>query len=689
MTNKEIFLETADKIGKRLVNQAVWNNNICTWNVNVPDRTNYQLKKSLTEPAGGGIYQGTAGISVFLSELYKQTNDAELKKTVMGAVKHSIEEAKKLPFSSFGFHSGRIGIAYAVNKCGQIFNNEEYLKTALGLVLEMRGNESKDIGIDMIAGAGGAIPIILQLAEYYNNDQLFEIAFDLGENLIRTANYELTGWSWGSNRETQARNLCGYAHGAAGIGHALLELYNASGSNYFLYAAEQAFIYERQFFNPQENNWPDFRHGELGLYYYYESREQLRERAKNGEFGPYQNKYMSAWCHGAPGIGLSRLRAYELLKDNIYKVEAERAIENTIKSISIEQQNYSMCHGALGNAETLIYGYQVLDNPDYLNKAEEIAIKGWESAEKINKPWRCGTMNSMSDPSFMLGEAGIGYYFLKLVNIDTPSLLIPTTKRRETLIHAKKERVVLINAHLDKYFHRSFHLLNKFSPSLLDEIKTGAANSTLNDSLADKVIGMIEKTISVTEDETLKKYLQDSLSIEKGTINIIKDNKDCTKDFIYSLKKEDFHFLDKEKALLFKHSLSYQLSLNCNWNEYEYKDELPAEQKGDYLIIDQQNMPVLKKLNMLTGFILKELNHPLSINSIVNKVGENFEIENETERKSFEKKIISQLMELYNADIIQSDGVIKSSVDENQETGNGSLESDKCEKCHSKSAHIH
>ncbi len=689
MTNKGIFLETADRIGKRLVKQTVWSNSICTWNVNVPDRTNYQLKKSTTEPAGGGIYQGTAGIAVFLSELYKQTNDIELKKTAIGAVKHAIEEAKKLPLSSFGFHSGRIGIAYAANKCGQIFSDEEHLKTALDLVLDMKGNESKDTGMDVIGGAGGSIPIVLQMAEYYNNDQLLEIAVNLGENLIGIANKELIGWSWGSNKETQARNLCGYAHGAAGIAHALLELYNVTGSNYFLYAAEQAFIYERQFFNPQENNWPDFRHSELGLYYHYESREQLKERAKRGEFGPYQNKYMSAWCHGAPGIGLSRLRAYELLKGDIYKVESERAIENTIKSISIEQANYSMCHGALGNAETLIYGYQVLGNPDYLNKAEEIAIKGWESAEKINKPWRCGTMNSASDPSFMLGEAGIGYYFLKLINLDTPSLLIPTTKRRETLKHVKKESFVLINAYLDKYFHRSFHLLNKFSPALLDEIKTSAANSNPNDSLIDVVIRKIDKIISTSENEILKKYLQDTISIERCTISIIANNKDYTQEFIYSLKKEDFHLLDKEKAMLFQHSQSYQLSLNYDWNTYGDNDDLPVENDGDYLIVNQQNIQALKKLNMLTGLILKELNQPLSINSIVNKVVENFEIDNEKERKSFEEKIISQLMELYNANIIQSDGVIKNSVHENKETGNGSLENDKCEKCQSKSAHVH
>lgn len=640
MTNKEIFLETADKIGKRLVKQAVWNNNMCTWNVNVPDRTNYQLKKSISEPAGGGIYQGTAGIAVFLCELYKQTNDIELKKTAIGAVKHALETAKKLPLNSFGFHSGRIGIAYAANKCGQIFNDEEYLKTALDLVIEMKGNESMDSGMDVIGGAGGAIPIILQMAEYYNNDQLFEMAVSLGENLISIATKELTGWSWGSNKETQARNLCGYAHGAAGIGHALLELYNVTGSNYFLYAAEQAFIYERQFFNPQENNWPDFRHSELGLYYYYESREQLKERAKRGEFGHYQNKYMSAWCHGAPGIGLSRLRAYDVLKDDIYKVEAERTIENTIKSIFIEQPNYSMCHGALGNAEILIYGYQVLGNPDYLNKAEEIAIKGWESAEKINKPWRCGTMNSVSDPSFMLGEAGIGYYFLKIANIDTPSLLIPSTKRRETLKVTQKESDVLIDAYLDKFFHRSFHLLNKISPALLDEIKTGAVNSNPNDSLIDMVIGMIEKTISTTKDEIFKKYLQDSLSIEKSTINVIKNIKDYTQDFIYGLQKENFYLLDKDMAMLFKHPLSSQLSLKYNWNEYDYKDNLPEEQKGDYLIINQQNMQVLKKLNLLTRLILKELNHSLSINSLVNNVVENFDIDNETEKNHLKKKLL-------------------------------------------------
>jgi Lanthionine synthetase C-like protein len=57
--------------------------------------------------------------------------------------------------------------------------------------------------------------------------------------------------------------------------------------------------------------------------------------------------YTFQWCHGAPGITLSRLRATELLSDLQVSSEAVAALEATRDAAQAELHtgNYSLCHG--------------------------------------------------------------------------------------------------------------------------------------------------------------------------------------------------------------------------------------------------------------------------------------------------------------------------------------------------------
>ncbi|MFA7420502.1 MAG: lanthionine synthetase LanC family protein [Melioribacteraceae bacterium] len=651
MSNKELFLENAYKIGIKICGQALWKEDKCTWQVVVPDRKNYESRKPQFDEAGGGLYQGTAGISVFLTELYKHIPDDLIKKTAVGAANNALAEAKKLPLSSFGFHSGRVGIAYALNKAGDVFSNNEFLDSSREILLEMKGKEALDNGIDVIGGGGGSIPVILQLAEYYNDQNLFEIALALGDNLIKVANRELIGWSWGSNYNTHARHLCGYAHGASGIGHAFLELFNATGSDYYLYPAEQASLYERQFFNKQENNWPDFRHSELGLYYHYETSEQMRARALRNEFQKYSPKYMSAWCHGAPGIGLSRIRAYELLKKEIYKDEAVYAAENTIKSLAVGNANYSLCHGAFGNAETLICAYRVLGNDEYLTKAQEIAVKGIEESQKQNGNWKCGTMNSTSDPSLMLGEAGIGYYLLRLADNNIESVLAPITKRITKQEIVKKENRVLIIDSLKNYLFRTISLLEN---NEVEKFIFPKADQSTIQSLLETIESFYAEMLGAEKQPQKQKLFDESKAIETKTIGLLKANDDYTADYVYSLTKTDFDLLDKEKTILKLHHLCVPVELGYNWNEFG-TDKFPKEEAGSYLLFIQQTKPFLKKLNLLGKLIIDQINNGLTARKLVENVVDNFDIEDEAQKIDLEQKISMQLKEFYRANIIVVD----------------------------------
>ena len=84
--------------------------------------------------------------------------------------------------------------------------------------------------------------------------------------------------------------------------------------------------------------------------------------------------------------------------------------------------NYSLCHGLSGNAEILLYGWQVLgqDFVEGLATAHAVANARIANSMKYTGPWRG---KGSEPPGLMLGLAGIGYFYLRLYNQSTRSVL--------------------------------------------------------------------------------------------------------------------------------------------------------------------------------------------------------------------------------------------------------------------------
>jgi lantibiotic modifying enzyme len=136
-----------------------------------------------------------------------------------------------------------------------------------------------------------------------------------------------------------------------------------------------------------------------------------------------------AWCHGAPGIGLTRLRAYTLTGDETYRAEAEAAVQATMQALNTtgptEGYNFSLCHGVAGNSELLIEAYRRWGVAEYRAQAEQIGQAGLETYSHRRRPWPCGIRGAGETPQLMLGLAGIGYFYLRLYNATAnPSILL-------------------------------------------------------------------------------------------------------------------------------------------------------------------------------------------------------------------------------------------------------------------------
>lgn len=411
----ETFLEAADFIAARLCRDAVWAGARCNWLGDSMEFVGGQWVVA-HRAFGPDLYSGTSGVALFLAEVYKKTGEPLFREASAGGARQALSRLAEMPAQArIGFYTGHTGIGYALTRIGELIDEEEFVDRGLQIVEALAEVEPDERATDVLAGSAGAIPALLLLRQRYGREPLLELARRHGEFLVGAARKTQGGWSWntlGIPAEQRKQDLNGFSHGAAGISWALLELWKASGEGKFRVAAEQGFAYERQWFEPRQENWPDFR----GLYDAWAGN-------------PGQPSFMTAWCHGAPGIGLSRVRAYTLTQEEVYRREAEAALSCTSRTLAAPtapgQANYSLCHGSAGNAELLLYAARVFgdDSPRLL--AEQVGQAGVERYRKTYSPWPCGVLQGGETPGLLLGLAGIGHFYLRLQDpAGVPSVLI-------------------------------------------------------------------------------------------------------------------------------------------------------------------------------------------------------------------------------------------------------------------------
>jgi len=210
----------------------------------------------------------------------------------------------------------------------------------------------------------------------------------------------------------QTTALTGVSHGAAGIGWALLELAAISGEARFRKTAMEAMAYERSLFSPEARNWPDLR------------RLDDSDQVQTGS----APRFLAAWCHGAAGIGLVRLRALRHVSDPEIRTEINAAVSATLAEGS--RWNDSLCHGDLGNVELLLEAHRTLGYPER-NQLDSVVARILASIDQLG--WRCANGLNVESPGLMTGLAGIGYGLLRLAEPDqVPSVLTLEPPKRSS-----------------------------------------------------------------------------------------------------------------------------------------------------------------------------------------------------------------------------------------------------------------
>lgn len=411
MSNHAAYLHVADKLACQLVRDAIWAQHRCNWL-----GWSMELDQGNWVPAyrsfAYDLYSGTSGIALFLAELYPHTGDNLQKKTAFAAINQALSIYQNSGTINPSFYAGAAGLAYTLWRSAFLCDHFPWLAKAKEIMLQILRADISPGSLDVISGSAGLIPWLLRAAHEFGTAEYIEHAIKHADSLIAQAVHYEYGWAWDTMQIAGQAPLTGHSHGVAGIVTALLEVFKQTEDKRYLDAAQQGLRYERHFYSQTYQNWPDLRLG--------------------GQAESQADTYNLAWCHGAPGIGLSRWRNNQILpNDHEIQNELENALQTTMRNLSLpwntQVGNYSLCHGAAGNAELLLLAGQSLQRQDCLDIAEKVAYEGWHFYSQSNSPWPCGVAGCGETPNLMLGLAGIGLFYLRMAKPDTvPSaLLIP------------------------------------------------------------------------------------------------------------------------------------------------------------------------------------------------------------------------------------------------------------------------
>jgi type 2 lantibiotic biosynthesis protein LanM len=350
---------------------------------------------------GTDLYDGLPGLALFLAHLGACTGEERfpaLARAALEACRRRLQPPHS-PLRSIGAFDGWGGIIYTLTHLGILWNEPALVTEAERCVAALPRLIDQDEDLDVVGGAAGCLLCLLGLYRSAVSAQTLAVALQCGERLLLRCVKQHQGIGWPTPAPPHAP-LTGLAHGVAGIAWALSELATATGDERFRTAAMDGLAYERGLFDSGEGNWPD-----------------LRRQAHSGEATP---AFGVAWCHGAPGIGLARLRTLAHVDDPAIRAEIDAALTTT-RSRGFGF-NHTLCHGDLGNLELLLEAATTLDHPAALAEARRQAGRILDSIR--NDGWLCATPRATQSPGLMTGLAGIGYALLRLAEPErVPSVL--------------------------------------------------------------------------------------------------------------------------------------------------------------------------------------------------------------------------------------------------------------------------
>lgn len=390
-----------------LERSAVEDESGVTWHAEVLVDVRDDVPVLETGDVGPVLYDGTAGIALVLAA-------AGRADVALAAARNALAGgARLLGQGRLGLFDGAAGIAVAAVRTARLVDDAALLRQAAALAQQV-AEAASDVGgePDLIGGFAGTTLALLDLADLLDDPGIAVRADTLGRRLAATAQEQTWGAAWPS---PDAPPLLGLGHGAAGMTLALAEVAARTGDPHVVRALEAGLRYERGWYDPDRVGWPD-----------------LRGTGPTGLTSPGAGS-MTAWCHGALGIGLARLRLHALTGDGLALVEASASLQaarNLVVGAGTSLRagspaDCTPCHGLAAVAELLLTAAHALDVPEHARAAGRVAALLLEQRRAADS-WPCGLTGAGEVPGLMTGTAGIALTLLRVAGaVQLPTPLLP------------------------------------------------------------------------------------------------------------------------------------------------------------------------------------------------------------------------------------------------------------------------
>jgi type 2 lantibiotic biosynthesis protein LanM len=353
---------------------------------------------------GPSLYSGFSGIALLFARMAVATIDADSEKWRQRACA-CFEGLEQLTIGDCNDKLFRIvrDMPYGISGIGGIILALTLLDEAklLGisqlksvLLQQVRPERiALDDGVDVIGGVAGLIgPLLLQ-----HQAQALALAVACGDRLL-TLQLDNGGWpSYWSKSNGRKRAWTGFSHGAAGMAAALARLAQASGEPRFADAARRALFYEQSVYVSDQGNWPDFRRTDDSKH------------------------FMLSWCHGAPGILMSRLVIKASgIDDGLIAADISAARVATVEamirlSTSAAETPSHICCGLLGLTSLLRVDAEIsgIELDPRVNDAERQVVRRALATGAYT--FTSVDAGSLDLPSLFTGKAGVAFSLLEAV----------------------------------------------------------------------------------------------------------------------------------------------------------------------------------------------------------------------------------------------------------------------------------
>ena len=357
--------------------------------------------ESASDSLSADINLGYAGAVMALCELVAESGSSQFHSRLYECADR-LRVARRHGGSRLpGLYVGEAGIAAALLLAGTILNDGSLVDSGLRVNAESQQIEYRSP--DVFNGTAGRVRANLWFYLATSDTRHLDNAVAAGMHLLATADWreDCTSWTippgYGA---LSGRRLYGYAHGAAGIGDTLLDLYETTHDEKWLEAAEGVGRLLKRLAVPclrsgEGLNWPSDDQSDASMAY---------------------------WCHGAAGVARFLLQLNDARSDAA-ALDAAIGAARTVYA-GTRWSSATQCHGLAGSIECLLDVYKSTDDTELLNQA--VSMAALLPAFLVQRGGRTVfvTHGNASNPGFSHGSAGVVSCLLRLSRrAETPHLL--------------------------------------------------------------------------------------------------------------------------------------------------------------------------------------------------------------------------------------------------------------------------